>query len=165
MNYNEMLSLLKYIESSNFQDFEIDFEETYINLSKNKNNSNKKMKSTSVEEIENKPVVNISDIKIEPVEEVTRPMTILPKDEDLVSGCTVNSPIVGTFYESSSPDKPPYVKVGDEIKEGDVLCIIEAMKVMNEVKSKVNGKISRILVENENVVEYNQPLFLIDECK
>ncbi len=163
MKYDQMLSLLNYIEKSNFQDFEIDFENTYINLSKNKNNTN--FNSVEEETTVEKTVVKQPIPKKDVAEEVTRPMTILPTDEEEVSGCTVNSPIVGTFYESSSPDNPPYVKEGDEIKVGDVLCIIEAMKVMNEVKSKVSGKISRILVDNESVVEYNQPIFLIDECK
>jgi oxaloacetate decarboxylase alpha subunit len=74
----------------------------------------------------------------------------------------VASPIVGTFYRASSPDKPPYVEVGDVVKKGQVLCIIEAMKLMNEIESEAAGKIVQILVENNQPVEYGQPLFIIE---
>jgi acetyl-CoA carboxylase biotin carboxyl carrier protein len=74
----------------------------------------------------------------------------------------VTSPIVGTFYRASSPDKPPYVEVGDVVKKGQVLCIIEAMKLMNEIESETAGKIVQILVENGHPVEYGQPLFVIE---
>jgi acetyl-CoA carboxylase biotin carboxyl carrier protein len=75
---------------------------------------------------------------------------------------TVEAPMVGTFYRASSPTAEPYVKEGDVVKEGQVLCIIEAMKLMNEIESKVAGRVARILVENGHAVEYGQPLFLID---
>ncbi len=74
----------------------------------------------------------------------------------------LTSPIVGTFYRSSSPDKPPYVEVGDVVKKGQVLCIIEAMKLMNEIESETAGKIVQILVENGHPVEYGQPVFVIE---
>ena len=73
----------------------------------------------------------------------------------------VKSPIVGTFYRAPAPDADPYVQVGDEISQGSVLCIVEAMKLMNEIESDVSGKVVKILVENGKPVEYNQPLFLI----
>jgi len=75
---------------------------------------------------------------------------------------TVEAPMVGTFYRASSPTADPYVQDGDVVKEGQVLCIIEAMKLMNEIESKVGGRIARILVENGQAVEYGQPLFLVD---
>ncbi|HEY6010059.1 MAG TPA: acetyl-CoA carboxylase biotin carboxyl carrier protein [Nitrospirota bacterium] len=74
----------------------------------------------------------------------------------------VTSPIVGTFYRSSSPDKPAYVEAGDIVKKGQVLCIIEAMKLMNEIESETAGKIVQILVDNGTPVEYGQPLFVIE---
>jgi len=74
----------------------------------------------------------------------------------------VTAPIVGTFYRASSPDKPPYVEVGDTVKKGQVLCIIEAMKLMNEIESETSGKIVQILMENGQPVEYGQPLFTIE---
>lgn len=79
-----------------------------------------------------------------------------------VNQVKVTSPIVGTFYRASAPDKPPYVEAGDIVKKGQVLCIIEAMKLMNEIESEASGKIAKILVENGQPVEYGQPLFLIE---
>lgn len=75
---------------------------------------------------------------------------------------TVKSPMVGTFYRSSSPDKPPFAKVGDSIEAGQTVCIIEAMKLFNEIESDVKGKIVKVLVEDASPVEYDQPLFLVD---
>jgi acetyl-CoA carboxylase biotin carboxyl carrier protein len=75
----------------------------------------------------------------------------------------IRSPIVGTFYRAPAPDADPYVQVGDSITPGSVLCIVEAMKLMNEIESDVSGKIVRILAENATPVEFNQPLFLVEK--
>jgi acetyl-CoA carboxylase biotin carboxyl carrier protein len=75
---------------------------------------------------------------------------------------TVKSPMIGTFYRSSSPDKDAFVKVGDRIEKGNVLCIIEAMKLFNEIESEISGTVVKVLVDNASPVEYDQPLFLID---
>jgi len=75
---------------------------------------------------------------------------------------TIEAPMVGTFYRAPAPEAPPYVKEGDLIKAGQVLCIIEAMKLMNEIESKVGGRVVKILVENAQPVEYGQPLFLVE---
>jgi len=75
---------------------------------------------------------------------------------------TVKSPMIGTFYRSSSPDKPSFVSVGDEIKVGDVICIVEAMKLFNEIESEVSGRIVKVLIDDASPVEYDQPLFLVE---
>lgn len=75
---------------------------------------------------------------------------------------TIKSPIIGTFYRKPAPDKPVFVEVGTEIKEGDVLCVIEAMKLFNEIESEVSGKIVKVLVDDSSPVEFDQPLFLVD---
>lgn len=80
---------------------------------------------------------------------------------DIASGNTVSSPLVGTFYASPSPDTEPFVKTGDRVKKGQVLGIIEAMKLMNEIESEYDGVVEAVLVNNEEVVEYGQPLFRI----
>jgi len=80
-------------------------------------------------------------------------------DDNLI---TINSPMIGTFYRSSSPDKPLFVNVGDEVKAGSVVCIVEAMKLFNEIESEISGKIVKILVDNATPVEYDQPLFLVE---
>ena len=74
----------------------------------------------------------------------------------------IKSPMIGTFYRSSSPDKPPYAKVGDRIAKGDTVCIVEAMKLFNEIEAEVAGKIVKVLVEDAQPIEYDQPLFLVD---
>ena len=75
---------------------------------------------------------------------------------------TIKSPIIGTFYRKPSPDKGPFVEVGDNISQGDVLCVIEAMKLFNDIESEVSGKIVKVLAEDSSPVEFDQPLFLID---
>lgn len=82
--------------------------------------------------------------------------------DDLSKYITIKSPMIGTFYRSSSPDKPFFVNVGDEVKTGQVVCIIEAMKLFNEIESEISGKIVKVLVDNSSPVEYDQPLFLVD---
>lgn len=93
---------------------------------------------------------------------VTTPVVSTPPAEDTSKYITIKSPMIGTFYRSSAPDKPLFANVGDEIKTGKVLCIIEAMKLFNEIESEVSGRIVKILVENASPVEYDQPLFLVD---
>ena len=85
------------------------------------------------------------------------------KKEEEFDGTVVPSPLVGTFYVSSAPEEPPLVQAGDTVKKGDVLCIIEAMKVMNNIESPCDGTVSRVLAVNGDLVEYNQPLFVIKE--
>ena len=75
---------------------------------------------------------------------------------------TIKSQMIGTFYRSSSPDKPAFVEVGDSVKEGDAICIVEAMKLFNEIESDVSGKIVKVLVDDATQVEFDQPLFLVD---
>ena len=83
-------------------------------------------------------------------------------EEQLPAGTQVKSPLVGTFYSSPSPDEPPFVLVGQQVKEGDTLCIIEAMKIMNEIKAPCDGKVIRIMAQPGDMVEYNQVLFVIE---
>jgi acetyl-CoA carboxylase biotin carboxyl carrier protein len=90
------------------------------------------------------------------------PAASAPQEEDTSKYLEVKSPMVGTFYRSPSPDKPIYVKVGDSISEGSPVCIIEAMKLFNEIESEVSGKIVKVLVEDAQPVEYDQVLFLVD---
>ena len=95
---------------------------------------------------------------------VAAQQTVVPSDvvENPAGHITITSPIVGTFYRSPSPDADPYVEEGDYVKKGQVLCIVEAMKLMNEIESEVDGRITKILVESTKPVEYGQALFLID---
>ncbi len=85
-----------------------------------------------------------------------------PATEDVSKYIMIKSPMIGTFYRSSSPDKASFVNVGDEVSTGKVVCIIEAMKLFNEIESEVSGRIVKVLVENASPVEYDQPLFLVE---
>lgn len=110
-------------------------------------------------------------VSIQPGSEILRQATALPvaTPSEIKPGETtqtnlheIKSPIVGTFYRAPAPDADPYVQVGSMVSPGTVLCIVEAMKLMNEIEADVSGKIVKILVENATPVEYNQPLFLIE---
>ena len=83
-------------------------------------------------------------------------------DGDEARLLTIEAPMVGTFYRAPAPDAPPFVRDGDRVKKGQVVCIIEAMKLMNEIESKVAGRVVKVLVENTQPVEYGQPLFLLE---
>ncbi len=111
-----------------------------------------------------KPVAAESTVKSEPAYEETAvlPETVaVPENVRKSDGTPITSPMVGVFYAAPAPDKDPYVSVGSKVSKGDVLCLIEAMKLMNEVIAEKSGEITDICVENGQVVEYGQPLFLI----
>ena len=99
-------------------------------------------------------------------EATTAPVTLTPSVQvpaaDTSNYITIKSPMIGTFYRSSTPEKPSFVNVGDEIKTGGVICIIEAMKLFNEIEAEVSGRVVKVLVDNASPVEYDQPLFLIE---
>jgi acetyl-CoA carboxylase biotin carboxyl carrier protein len=90
------------------------------------------------------------------------PIAVTPAKEDNSAYLTIKSPMIGTFYRSSSPDKPLFVNVGDEVKAGQMVCVIEAMKLFNEIESEISGRIVKVLVDNASPVEYDQPLFLVE---
>ncbi|MEO6039249.1 MAG: acetyl-CoA carboxylase biotin carboxyl carrier protein [Saprospiraceae bacterium] len=90
------------------------------------------------------------------------PATAAPASDENARYVSIKSPMVGTFYRSGGPDKPPFLKVGDEVQKGQTVCIIEAMKLFNEIESDLTGKVVKILVEDSTPVEYDQPLFLLD---
>ena len=110
-----------------------------------------------------KPVA-VETVKVEPVYEETAVKTevvSMPESVTKAEGTPVTSPMVGVFYAAPAPDKEPYVSVGSKVNKGDVLCLIEAMKLMNEVTAEKSGEIVEVCVENGQVVEYGQPLFMI----
>ena len=116
--------------------------------------------------------VEIDDLKIELEKESEKVEYVKPAEKEVVvdeqaktiqtTGTPVKSPIVGVFYSASSPESEPYVTVGKNVKKGDIVCIIEAMKVMNEIKAPCDGTVTSILVENEALVEYDQALMVIE---
>ena len=154
MEFEKIKDLMKTLDNSNLTDFELKLNDGFY-LRMNKYQQGGILKQIEQEE---KPILkenfSLPEIKIEETFKEE------PKKE-IQGGNIITSPIVGTFYTSSSPSKPPFVKVNDKVKKGDTICIIEAMKVMNEIKSQFDGEIVEILVSNEDMVEYGQPLFRI----
>ena len=108
--------------------------------------------------MENKKKTRKTEVGVENVAEAKKEEAAL--SENVVE---VRSPMVGTFYRSPSPDADPYVKIGSDIKAGNTICIIEAMKLMNEIESEVSGKVVKFLAENGQAVEFNQVLFLVEK--
>lgn len=154
MDYNNVKELISIINGSSLTDFEYKQGDFSVKMSKGGSCSTLGNQSSL-------PVEATKETTIIP-EEISKPITIIPQEKvEKKEGNFVKAPIVGTFYQSSSPEKPPLVKVGDKVKEGDLLCIIEAMKIMNEIKSPYTGEIAEILVGNEDMVEYDQSLFRI----
>lgn len=107
------------------------------------------------------PVAQPASAPAAPAPAATPPAAAAPK-ADTSNYVTIKSPMIGTFYRSSSPDSPSFVDLGDEVKPGKVVCIIEAMKLFNEIESELSGRIVKVLVENATPVEYDQPLFLVE---
>ena len=140
MNFNEVKELVSMIDSSSLKSFELTLDNCNIKMNKTGNAfSNNSVQSETINV--GTPVV--------PAPAVSAPVQ------------TEEAPLVGTFYMSSGPGKEAFAPVGKKVKKGDVLCIIEAMKIMNEVVSDFDGEVKEILAENEQLVEYGQPLFRI----
>ena len=160
MNFNEVKELVSMIDSSSLKSFELTLDNCNIKMNKTGNAfSNNSVQSETINV--GTPVVPAPAVSA-PVqaEEANVSVPADTKTEDL-SGNIVKAPLVGTFYISSGPGKEAFAPVGKKVKKGDVLCIIEAMKIMNEVVSDFDGEVKEILAENEQLVEYGQPLFRI----
>lgn len=155
MEYESIKDLIKTIDNSSIYDFELTLKDVHVRMNKGINKIESEQDSPKNTKSVIKNAVDIAEI-------IEEPITIIPEEKnDIKDGNIVISPMVGTFYESPSPKKPPFVKLGDKIKKGDILCVIEAMKIMNEIVSQYDGEIAEIFVKNEEMVEYNQPLFRI----
>jgi len=154
MDFNFIKKLVQLVDTSSVTDLEIEENGTKIKISR------KSYQGVPADAEIVHPARNITEADKQTVSGEENPDGITEKGQDK-NLREVLSPIVGTFYRSPSPDAESFVQVGDTVSEGTTLCIIEAMKLMNEIESDVSGKIIKILVENGKPVEYNQPLFLI----
>ena len=153
MDIRKVKKLIEMLEESNLEEIEIQEGEESVRLVKNKPNnllSSQPVYTESIQTIEDRPTERSKEESEESA-------------EDEVSGDLINSPMVGTFYASASPGSKPFVSVGDHVNEGDVVCIVEAMKMMNEIKSEFSGEVLSINVENSQPVEYGQTLFEISK--
>ena len=153
MDIRKVKKLIEMLEESNLEEIEIQEGEESVRLVKNKPYS-----PVPNESIYSDSSQAVGDVRLGNQEELTQEPS---KDEEL--GDFISSPMVGTFYGSASPGSKPFVSVGDHVNEGDVVCIVEAMKMMNEIKSEFSGKVLSINVENEQPVEYGQTLFEISK--
>lgn len=166
MNYDEVKELISIFEKTDLNDMEVQLDNAVVRLNRgsvspwsagqtvsNSNGAQNIISENSVKPKQNDAV------------EAAAGSTSSDKnvsDDVQEEGRFIKAPIVGTFYQSAAPDKPPYVSVGDSIAKGDVVCIIEAMKFMNEVNSEESGKIVEILVKDGDFVEFGQPLFRVE---
>ena len=159
MNFKQIQQLIKFVSKTDVAEVNIENNNFKINIKGSKSKVNEA----------SAPIVQQSvPIPIQTPQPVVVPTPISQPDkiEDSVSSKdsykTIKSPIIGTFYRKPSPDKDVFVNVGDTVNEGDTLCVIEAMKLFNEIESDFSGKIVKILVEDASPVEFDQPLFLIE---
>ncbi len=154
MDIKQIQDLIRFVSKSGVNEVSIEQQDFKITIKTNQ------PQTTTV--TTNLPQATAENTIVPSITVTTPVVTAAPQAEDTSKYITVKSPMIGTFYRSSAPEKPLFVNVGDEIKGGDVLCIIEAMKLFNEIESEVSGRIVKILVDNASPVEYDQPLFLVD---
>jgi acetyl-CoA carboxylase biotin carboxyl carrier protein len=159
MNLKEIQNLIKFVAKSGASEVKLEIEDVKITIRTGGSNKTQFQQMTLPVSVPQAPLPQAATlaetiVNAESVAEV-------PTSDDS-KYITIKSPIIGTFYRRPSPDKPIFAEVGQTIAEGDVLCIIEAMKLFNEIESEVSGKIIKSLVDDSSPVEFDQPLFLVD---
>lgn len=154
MNKKEIEELIKFVSKAGVSEVNLEMKDLKITI---KNSYSPRMEQAVSHYIAPSAAPLIASLAQAPV--ATTP--VAPQGED-AKYITIKSPMIGTFYRSSTPDKPNFINVGDEISSGKTICIIEAMKLFNEIESEHAGRIVKVLVENASPVEYDQPLFVID---
>ncbi len=158
MDLKEIQNLIKFVAKSGASEVKLEMDDVKITIRTGSDNETTIVQQVPVQAAA--PVVQQQAAA--PVAAAPEaPAATAPATDDS-KYITVKSPIIGTFYRKPAPDKPVFVEVGTEIKEGDVLCVIEAMKLFNEIESEVSGKIVKVLVDDSSPVEFDQPLFLVD---
>ena len=143
MNIKEIQDIINFIKKTDLDDVSIETENYKIRVKKN---------NTEITPLKEKIPVEIENDKTKPIEEI----------EIETNHITIKSPMIGTLYRSPNPESEPYINEGDTIKVGQTICIIEAMKLFNEIESEFSGKVIKILVDDTSPVEFDQPLFIID---
>jgi acetyl-CoA carboxylase biotin carboxyl carrier protein len=152
MDIKQIQELIRFVAKSGVNEVAIEQQDFKITI---KTNQAQTIVNATVPQVQQAPVAA-------PAAAIPQAQPAAPAAEDTSNYITIKSPMIGTFYRSASPDKPLFVNVGDEIKAGTVVCIIEAMKLFNEIESEISGRIVKILVDNASPVEYDQPLFLVE---
>jgi len=158
MDLKEIQNLIKFVSKSGVSEVSMEQGEFKITIKTENPVGQMVMQQPTVVAA---PAVASAPIVNQPVE-TTSTNDSAPKSEENENYITIKSPMIGTFYRRPSPEKDIFVNVGDSIAPGDVICIVEAMKLFNEIESEVSGKIVKILVDDTTPIEYDQPLFLVD---
>lgn len=159
MDIREIQNLIKFVAKSGATEVKLEMDDIKITIKTTSENATVE-NGTFVQHIPAAmPQIQTASPVAQAVEAAAAPAAAANDDAKYI---TVKSPIIGTFYRKPSPDKPMFVEVGSTIKTGDVLCVIEAMKLFNEIESEVSGKIVKVLVDDSSPVEFDQPLFLVD---
>jgi len=162
MNIKEIQDLIKFVAKSGVSQVDIEQKDFKITI---KSDSPEREEKQIIVQAAPAPAAAPAPVAAAPISAPAPAATPAPAEEQSADDSkyvTVKSPIIGTFYRSPGPDKDPFINVGDTIAVGDTVCIIEAMKLFNEIESEVSGKIVKVLVDDSSPVEYDQPLFLVD---
>jgi acetyl-CoA carboxylase biotin carboxyl carrier protein len=158
MDLKEIQNLIKFVSNSGVAEVKLEMDDVKITI-------RTVLESTTPEPAYVQQVAApapVQQIVATPAAPAAAPVAAAPAADDNSKYITIKSPMIGTFYRKPSPDKPVFVEVGSAIGKGDVLCVVEAMKLFNEIESEVSGKIVKILVDDMSPVEFDQPLFLVD---
>ena len=155
MDLKEIQNLIKFVANSGVAEVKLEMDDVKVTIRTTVEGS-----APEITYLQQAPMAQAMPQAAAPV--AAAPVAAAPAADDNSKYITVKSPIIGTFYRKPSPDKAPFVEVGTAIGKGDVLCVIEAMKLFNEIESEVSGKIVKILVDDMSPVEFDQPLFLVD---
>ncbi len=158
MDFKKIQELIKLVDESNISEVKVEQDAFKLNIRTKHYHAGQTTVAT-VAPVASQPAPAPTPAPGTPAEAKVESPAADASNDNLI---TIKAPMIGTFYRRPSPDKDIYVNVGDTVKEGDVLCIIEAMKLFNEIESEVSGKIVKVLVEDSSPVEYDQPLFLVD---
>ena len=160
MDFKQLQELIRIINKSNIGEITIEEKEYKVTIKQKKEPALITSPVTApVPSASSIPAAAPSPASLSSLPAVEKPKPAEPAPSNLL---TIKSPMIGTFYRSASPDKPSFVNVGDEVATGKVVCIIEAMKLFNEIESEVSGKIVKVMVEDASPVEYDQPLFMVE---
>ena len=157
MNLKEIQNLIKFVAKSGASEVKLEMDDVKITIRTGSAGDKTQVQQLTLPMSVPQAQIPQARAAVEAVEPTTAETSA--DDSQYI---TIKSPIIGTFYRRPSPDKPIFVEVGQSIVEGDVLCIIEAMKLFNEIESEISGKIVKILVDDASPVEFDQPLFLVD---
>jgi acetyl-CoA carboxylase biotin carboxyl carrier protein len=160
MDFKQIQELVKMINKSNISELSIEQDKFKITIKQKENEVQQVIAvPAAVAPVQAAPAAPAAAPVAPAAPAAAAPAPAAAKADNLI---TIKSPMIGTFYRSAGPDKPPFVNVGDEVAPGKVVCIIEAMKLFNEIESEVSGKIVKVLVDDATPVEYDQPLFLVE---